>query len=285
MNKVDDVLFSLLKAKEDITKKSNINKNDNAYKEVINGLDNIISAYTINNKMSNKEILDCALSIYGNNNKSYLDKFKSLFPNRIIKNFKERINNYHKKKENKQQFEKEIVFIVKERLKKMIDDDKKIKNHIDNIVKDNNIVSKKNISINENSIDNTIVNNGIINNGTPNKNLNFVPIYNKDVVELMDLQKTNNFIYKDEDSYKVYRTIDNKNKETNINKINVAKFDCLGQAILYAINDKLSFNDVITNFDKLKDNYGNLATYVTDKRNLDNYNNINIVNNINKTMM
>ncbi len=88
-NKVDDVLFFLLKAKENIVNNSNININDNTYKNVITGLDNIITDYTINNKMSNKEILDCALSLYERKPKNnFFAKLNNIRPKKIIENIK-----------------------------------------------------------------------------------------------------------------------------------------------------------------------------------------------------
>ena len=103
-NKVDDVLFFLLKAKENIVNNSNININDNTYKNVITGLDNIITDYTINNKMSNKEILDCALSLYERKpKKNFFTKLNNIRPKKIIENIKNKINENHKKKEFKEQ--------------------------------------------------------------------------------------------------------------------------------------------------------------------------------------
>lgn len=53
----------------------------------------------------------------------------------------------------------------------------------------------------------------------------------------------------------------------------------MGQAVIYAIDDKLSEKEVKTNFEKYKNNYGNLASYIDDKRGLTNVK-TNIVNNI-----
>lgn len=283
-NNVDDVLFTLLKAKENIKNNSKININDSTYKDVLSGLDNIITTYTINNKMSNKEILDCALSLYERKPNKFLNKINNLKPKKIIENIKNRINDYHKKKETKKQFENEIVILVKEKLKNMIDDDRNAKDKTKDTIKNttNENIKTKEFYINE---DNIYINNDIIDvdNNTPNINQKSIPIYNKDIAELINLQKASNFIFKDGDTYNVYRKSDNKNTDGNINKANIAKFDNLGQAILYSIDDKLSFNDVKVNFDKLKDNYENLASYVSDKRNINsNKSSIKIVNNINK---
>ncbi len=272
-NKVDDVLFFLLKAKENIVNNSNININDNTYKNVITGLDNIITDYTINNKMSNKEILDCALSLYERKpKKNFFTKLNNIRPKKIIENIKNKINENHKKKEFKEQYEKELVDLVKERLKTMIDEDRKNKDKTkDDIEKDLKPDKEK-----------VFVNNGIIdisNNEVPEKDLKSIPIYNKDIVEIIDTSKVGNFIFKDDDNYCVYRHIDNENKNKNISNSNIVKFNNMGQAVIYAIDDKLSEKEVKTNFEKYKNNYGNLASYIDDKRGLTNVK-TNIVNNI-----
>lgn len=108
-NKIDNVLFSLLKAKESIINNSSIDINNSSYKDVVNGLDNIITDYTINNKMSNKEILDCALSIYGRKyDNKFLEKLNNLRPSKIIDKVKNKIDEYHKKKKLKNATKKKL---------------------------------------------------------------------------------------------------------------------------------------------------------------------------------
>ena len=92
MNNIDDVLLSLIQAKENIVHNQKVSMNDDTYNNLVNGLDDLITDYTINNQMSSKEILDCALSLYGSNNKSFLDKIKNLRPKKIIGNLKKRNN-------------------------------------------------------------------------------------------------------------------------------------------------------------------------------------------------
>lgn len=272
-NKVDDVLFSLLKAKENIVNNSNININDNTYKNVITGLDNIITDYTINNKMSNKEILDCALSLYERKPKNnFFAKLNNIRPKKIIENIKNKINENHKKKEFKEQYEKELVDLVKERLKTMINEDRKNKDKTKDDMEKDLKSDKEKIFVNNGIID-------ISNNEVPEKYLKSIPIYNKDIAEIIDTSKVGNFIFKDDDNYCVYRHIDNENKNKNISNSNIVKFNNMGQAVMYAIDDKLSEKEVKTNFEKYKNNYGNLASYIDDKRGLTNVK-TNIVNNI-----
>ena len=279
-NKIDDVLFSLIQARENIIHNSKINSNDDSYKNLVNGLDNLITDYTINNKMTNKEIIDCAVSLYGRNNNSFLDKLKNLRPKKLVGNLKNKINEYNKKKELKNKYEDEIVIMVKERLKTMIEDDIKTKESPieENITKDQSF-----------RVNTKIVNHGIIStnekevthhNIEDKNSVGKIPIFNKELAKIIDPSKAGTFIFKDEENYCVYRESDNKNVEKG--KLNIAKFSSLNQAIVYAIDDKLSAKEIKDNFGKYKNNYGNLADYVTDKRGIDrNYNNINIVN-INK---
>ena len=256
MNNIDDVLLSLIQAKENIVHNQKVSMNDDTYNNLVNGLDDLITDYTINNQMSSKEILDCALSLYGSNNKSFLDKLKNLRPKKIIGNLKKRIDEYNKKKELKNKYADEIVIMVKDRLRKAIEDDKKVESQPtskENIEKEKTI--KSNVKL---------VNNGIINANSKEVSHTLddksrIPIYDKELGSIIDTMKSGTFIYQDKDNFIVYRESDN----------------------VYAIDDKLSITDVKDNFDKFKNDYGNLANYVKDKRGLDNYNNINIVN-INK---
>ena len=96
-NKVDDVMITLLKAKEDIMNKSN----NGFYNDIITGLDNMIVDYTIKNKMTNKEILDCAMSLYEHKGKNkFMEKIKNLSPSKLIQRTKNKIIENHKKKTN-----------------------------------------------------------------------------------------------------------------------------------------------------------------------------------------
>lgn len=276
MNNIDDVLLSLIQAKENIVHNQKVSMNDDTYNNLVNGLDDLITDYTINNQMSSKEILDCALSLYGSNNKSFLDKLKNLRPKKIIGNLKKRINEYNKKKELKNKYADEIVIMVKDRLRKVIEDEKKVENQP---TSKENIEKEKTIQSNV-----KLVNNGIINENSKEvsptlDDKNKIPIYDKEFGSIIDTMKSGTFIYQDKDNFVVYRESDNKNKDLGITS--QVEFPTLNQAIAYSIDDKLSITDVKDNFDKFKNDYGNLANYVKDKRGLDNYNNINIVN-INK---
>lgn len=276
MNNIDDVLLSLIQAKENIVHNQKVSMNDDTYNNLVNGLDDLITDYTINNQMSSKEILDCALSLYGSNNKSFLDKIKNLRPKKIIGNLKKRINEYNKKKELKNKYADEIVIMVKDRLRKVIEDEKKVENQP---TSKENIEKEKTVQSNV-----KLVNNGIINANSKEvshtlDDKNRIPIYDKELGSIIDTMKSGTFIYQDKDNFIVYRESDNKSKDLEITS--QVEFPTLNQAIVYAIDDKLSITDVKDNFDKLKNDYGNLANYVKDKRGLDNYNNINIVN-INK---
>ena len=276
MNNIDDVLLSLIQAKENIVHNQKVSMNDDTYNNLVNGLDDLITDYTINNQMSSKEILDCALSLYGSNNKSFLDKLKNLRPKKIIGNLKKRIDEYNKKKELKNKYADEIVIMVKDRLRKVIEDEKKVENQP---TSKENIEKEKTIQSNV-----KLVNNGIINANSKEvshtlDDKNRIPIYDKELGSIIDTMKSGTFIYQDKDNFIVYRESDNKSKDLGITS--QVEFPTLNQAIVYAIDDKLSITDVKDNFDKFKNDYGNLANYVKDKRGLDNYNNINIVN-INK---
>ena len=277
MNNIDDVLLSLIQAKENIVHNQKVSMNDDTYNNLVNGLDDLITDYTINNQMSSKEILDCALSLYGSNNKSFLDKIKNLRPKKIIGNLKKRINKYNKKKELKNKYADEIVIMVKDRLRKVIEDEKKLENQP---TSKENIEKEKTIQSNVKLVNNCIINANSKEVSHTLDDKNRIPIYDKELGSIIDTMKSETFIYQDKDNFIVYRESDNKSKDLGIT-IQV-EFATLNQAIVYAIDDKLSITDVKDNFDKFKNDYGNLANYVKDKRGLDhNYSNINIVN-INK---
>ena len=94
-NKIDDVMITLLKAKEDVINYSGKENVD----DTIKGLDNLIVDYTIKNKMSNKEILDCAMSLYDHKrDKSFIEKIKEFSPSKIAKRTKNIIVENRKKK-------------------------------------------------------------------------------------------------------------------------------------------------------------------------------------------
>ena len=125
-NKVDDVLYKLVETKKFIAKAALNDNSNTSYENTIKGLNNIIVDYTMNNKMSRKEILDITFSLYDIEvEKTFLDKVKD-FLNipKHIKNTKEKIIENHKKKETKKQYEKEIESLVKDKLKEMIKQDK-----------------------------------------------------------------------------------------------------------------------------------------------------------------
>lgn len=125
-NKVDDVLYKLVETKKFVAKVALNDNSNTSYENAIKGLHNIIVDYTMNNKMSRKEILDITFSLYDIDvEKTFLDKVKD-FLNipKHIKNTKEKIIENHKKKETKKQYEKEIESLVKDKLKEMIKQDK-----------------------------------------------------------------------------------------------------------------------------------------------------------------
>ena len=255
-NKIDDVMFSLLKAKEDI--KSNLHNKSDDYDEVINGLDNLIVDYTIDKKMTNKEIINCLMSL--NNHKSkngILDKIKYLSPKKLITKAKDKIIENRKKKELKDKYETEIVFLVKERLKTMIDDDKK-KPASEEIIKDKTDLGKEKESM-------------IVNKDKS------VFLFDKDIAKVVDIKKTGTFIFQDQENYFVYRESDNINK--SLEKSHLERFSTIEQAIVYSIDHNVSAKEVRNNFSKLKNNYSNLEDYVIDKRESKHTHNINSNNN------
>ena len=102
-NKVDDVLYKLVETKKFIAKAALNDNSNTSYENTIKVLNNIIVDYTMNNKMSRKEILDITFSLYDIEvEKTFLDKVKD-FLNipKHIKNTKEKIIENHKKKETK----------------------------------------------------------------------------------------------------------------------------------------------------------------------------------------
>lgn len=118
-NKLDDVLISLLEAKTNINNSNLKNTDNNSYNELVSGLDNMIVNYTIKNKMTNKEILDCALSLVEpKKSNKFVERLKTIRENLSIKNtfnkIKTKIVENRKKKEIKQQYEKEITDLVKQ---------------------------------------------------------------------------------------------------------------------------------------------------------------------------
>lgn len=107
-NKVDDVLYKLVETKKFIAKAALNDNSNTSYENTIKGLHNIIVDYTMNNKMSRKEILDITFSLYDIEvEKTFLDKVKD-FLNipKHIKNTKEKIIENHKKKKLKNYMKK-----------------------------------------------------------------------------------------------------------------------------------------------------------------------------------
>lgn len=277
-NKVDDIMISLLKIKNDI-KNSNLKvSNKSSYENLIIGLDNLIVDYTIQNKMTNKEILDCAMSLYEQKEKNkFIERIKEFKPNRLFKRVKNKIIENHKKKEIRQRYEEEIVLLVKDRLKTMIDDDRKKDTAPEQSKKkQKDFFKDKNISI---------VNKGIINideNMNKKNNIdkdNSIYVFDKDMVKIIDIKKTGTFIFQDNDNYFVYKESDNLNN-FSIEESQLVKFSSLDQAIVYSIDNNISSKDVRNDFDKFKNKYGNLEDFIVDKRNMSkNQGNINYVNN------
>lgn len=278
-NKIDNVLFTLLQAKENISVISKINNKDEILQNIISDLNNLIVDYTINTKMSNKDMLDCVLSLYGGNNVGFLDKIKNLRPKNLIKNMKNKITEYHKKKELKNKYEDEIIVMVKEKLKTMIENDKKSQEQPSK----ENINKDKSVHPNVKNVKEDIINDKKLNQIEDRKEIKKIPIYNKDLANIIDPITSGTFIYKDNNNYVVYRESDNKNKDLGITS--TVEFPTLSQAVIYAIDDKLSIKDVKDDFNNIKNNYGNLVNYVIDKRGIDNsFDNVSIVDNINKDL-
>lgn len=277
-NKVDDIMISLLKTKDDIKNSNLKSSNKSSYENLIVGLDNLIVDYTIQNKMTNKEILDCAMSLYEHKEKNkFVERIKELKPNKLFKRVKEKIIENHKKKEIRQRYEEEIVLLVKDRLKTMIDDDRKKDTAPEQSKeKQKDFFKDKNISI---------VNKGIINiddNLDKKKNIDkdkSVYVFDKDMVKIIDVKKAGTFIFQDNDNYFVYKESDNINN-SSIEESQLVKFSSLDQAIIYSIDNNVSSKDVRNDFDKFKNKYGNLEDYIVDKRYMSkNQGNINYVNN------
>ncbi len=272
-NKIDDVMITLLKAKEDVINYSGKENVD----DTIKGLDNLIVDYTIKNKMSNKEILDCAMSLYDHKrDKSFIEKIKEFSPSKIAKRTKNIIVENRKKKEFRQKYEEEIVKLVKDRLKSMIDEDRKK----DIPPKEDTKTKQKDLNK-----DTILINNGIIDisdnlDKDKDKNINnSILVLDKDLAKIIDVKKAGTFIFQDNDNFFVYRKSDNIDV-TDIEKSQLTRFTSLDQAILYSIDDKVTAKDVRNNFDKLKSNYGNLDEYIIGERRLKNsHGNINYVNN------
>lgn len=154
-NKVDDVLYKLIETKKFIAKAALNDNSNTSYENAIKGLHNIIVDYTMNNKMSRKEILDITFSLYDIEvEKTFLDKVKDLLNiPKHIKNTKEKITKNHKKKETKKQYEKEIESLVKDKLKEMIKQDKLDSQNkvLDKEKQENiNITNNNDLSINHN---------------------------------------------------------------------------------------------------------------------------------------
>lgn len=247
-NKIDDVTITLLKAKEDIMNKSN----NGSFDDVIKGLDNIIVDYTINNKMTNKEILDCAMSLYEyKRNNTFIEKIKNLSPSKLIQRTKNKIIENHKKKEIKKKYEEEIVLLVKDRLKTMIDEDRKKTTETKEIKEQQKDFLK----------DKTIL------------------VLDKEMAKIVDLKKTDTFIFQDNDNFFVYRKSDNVNNSNNEN-LQLVKFSTLDQAIVYSIDNNVSADDIRNDFNKFKNKYGELDNFINDKRSIKkSHSDINYVDN------
>ncbi len=253
-NKIDKVLMALLNAKHTIVNTSLKEDNYKIYNEIISNLDNTMVNYTINNKMTNKEILDCALSLLENKKSNkFIEKLKAIKENikvsKIINNVKEKIIENRKKKEIKKEYEKEIISLVKERLKNMLEEDKKIKAD-----------SEKRYNKNE-----------------PSKNIEKqIPFYTKkQAQELIKEKKPNLFIFPSDNKYLVYKRkqgpyLSEIDKNKIVDKYNIEKFDTINQAVVYAIDDQVLPEHIKQNFNTYKNNYGNLASYIVDKRDLKN---------------
>ena len=179
-NKIDNTMITLLKAKEDILNKSI----DGSCEDIIIGLDNMIVDYTIKNKMTNKEILDCAMSLYEHKEKNkFIEKIKQFNPNKLIQKTKNKIIENRKKKEIREKYVEEIVLLVKDRLKSMIDDNhKKTTTPEETKVKQKDFLKNKNISINNKEIIN-IDNNLDVDKDRP------ILVLDKEMAKLIDVKK------------------------------------------------------------------------------------------------
>lgn len=248
-NKIDSVLLSLLQTKESIVNNFEFkNNNTSSYNDTIKGLDNLIVDYTLKNQMTAEEILECATSLYVKKEKTKFQKkleqiTETLKPTNLYKKVKDKVKEQHKKKEDKKRYETEVLNLVKDRLKNIIEPDKQ--NVIDNKEKEN-FIKKEN-------------------------EFKKVSIYNKETAEKLITNKNmNSFIYVDNNKYFVCQNVKNNLK--------VSEFDSLGKAVICSIDKKLSPDYINNNFDTIKNNYGDLSKIVKDKRNI-NYNyNYNISN-------
>ena len=127
-NKVDDVLYKLVETKKFIAKAALNDNSNTSYENTIKGLNNIIVDYTMNNKMSRKEILDITFSLYDIEvEKTFLDKVKD-FLNipKHIKNTKGKIIENHKENDflENSSIEQQVLALEdkKKNLQKNIDD-------------------------------------------------------------------------------------------------------------------------------------------------------------------
>ncbi|MCI8445910.1 MAG: hypothetical protein HFH31_00290, partial [Bacilli bacterium] len=184
----------------------------------------------------------------------FIEKIKNLSPKKLIQKAKNKIIENHKKKEIRQKCEEEIVLLVKDRLKSMIDEDRKktttpeeTKEQQKDFLKDEKEKS--------------------------------ILVLDKEMVKLIDLKKAGTFITQDNENYFVYRK-SNNDHNLNIENSQLVKFSSLDQAIVYSIDDNVSAKDIRNDFDKFKNKYGDLGNFINDKRSIKNsHGNINYVDN------
>ena len=226
-NKIDDVLVSLLQAKHTIMNNQNQFKDD-SYNEMSENIDNLITNYTLKNKMTNKEILDTAMSLVDKRQDSkFMSRLKKLRenikPRNIYKNIKNKITESIKKKEENRQYEEELQEIIKNKLKNYFDNEEKEK------TKDNQEINKENkVEMKQNKI----------------------PIYNKESAnKLMERDVDISFIFKDENKkYNVFKRNGNTKQVIEVNNLKEAVENITGkknlqnQDIVNIVIDKSQVN-------------------------------------------
>lgn len=242
-NKIDSVLLSLLQTKESIVNNFELkDTNIRAYKDTIKGLDNVIVDYTLKNQMTVEEVLKCATSLYVKKEKTKFQKkieeiIETLKPNNLYKKVKDKVKEHNKKKEDKKRYEKEVLELVKDRLKNVIEIDNQNITEEKDIDKSNEELKKK------------------------DENLKKVSIYNKDTADkLMANKNIDSFVYSNDNKYFACQKINNN--------FQVSEFDKLGKAVICVIDEKLSPKYINDNFDTIKNDYGDLSKITKDKRNI-----------------
>ncbi len=100
-----------------------------------------------------------------------------------------------------------------------------------------------------------------------------IPIYDYDVAKnIMVSKQPDTFIYQKDNSYFLYRRYSAPYKDPLsfddeiIDDYQLMKFNCLSKAIICGIDDEIWEEDLEEDFDSYKNEFGNLAHWVVDKR-------------------